>query len=83
MKIAVVGATDLGSEILKVLCRNFPTEIIPVPERSGKTVNFKGTTDYKVVTYKTAIEMKPDVAIFSAGGGISLELFCTAEAGIT
>lgn len=88
MKIAVVGATGLvGSEILKVLAeRNFPvTEIIPVAsERSvGKTVTFKGT-DYKVVTYKTAIEMKPDVAIFSAGGGTSLEIAPKfAEAGIT
>lgn len=88
MKIAVVGATGLvGSEILKVLAdRNFPvTEIIPVAsERSvGKTVRFK-ENDYKVVTYKTAIGMKPDVAIFSAGGGTSLAIAPEfAEAGIT
>lgn len=88
MKIAVVGATGLvGGEILKVLAeRNFPvTEIIPVAsERSvGKTVAFKGT-DYHVVTYQTAIDMKPNVAIFSAGGGTSLEVAPKfAEAGIT
>lgn len=88
MKIAVVGATGLvGGEILKVLAeRNFPvTEIIPVASvRSvGKTVTFKGTP-YKVVTYQTAITMKPDVAIFSAGGSTSLEVAPKfAEAGIT
>lgn len=88
MKIAVVGATGLvGSEILKVLAeRNFPvTEIIPVAsERSvGKTITFK-EKGYKVVTFQTAIEMKPDVAIFSAGGSTSLEVAPKfAEAGIT
>lgn len=88
MKIAVVGATGLvGSEILKVLAeRNFPvTEIIPVAsERSvGKKVTFKNT-EYSVVTYQTAIEMKPDVAIFSAGGSTSLEIApIFAAAGIT
>ena len=78
MKIAIVGATGLvGGEILKVLAeRNFPvTEIIPVAsERSiGKKVNFKGV-DYTLVGYETAIAMKPNVAIFSAGGSTSLEV---------
>ena len=88
MKVAIVGATGLvGGEILKVLAeRNFPvTEIIPVAsERSiGKKVNFKGV-DYSVVGYETAIAMKPNVAIFSAGGGTSLEVAPKfAEAGIT
>lgn len=88
MKVAVVGATGLvGGEILKVLDeRNFPvTEIIPVAsERSiGKTVTFKGK-EFTVVGYETAIEMKPDVAIFSAGGGTSLAVAPKfAEAGIT
>ena len=88
MKIAIVGATGLvGGEILKVLAeRNFPvTEIIPVAsERSiGKKVNFKGV-DYTVVGYETAIAMKPDVAIFSAGGSTSLEVAPKfAAAGIT
>jgi len=88
MKVAIVGATGLvGGEILKVLAeRNFPvTEIIPVAsERSiGKKVNFKGV-DYSVVGYETAIAMKPNVAIFSAGGGTSLEVVPKfASAGIT
>jgi aspartate-semialdehyde dehydrogenase len=88
MKIAVVGATGLvGGEILKVLDeRNFPvTEIIPVAsERSiGKQISFKNKS-YTVVGYDTAINMKPDVAIFSAGGSTSLEMAPKfAEAGIT
>ncbi len=88
MKIAVVGATGLvGGEILKVLAeRKFPvTELIPVAsERSvGKQVAFKNK-NYSVVNFETAIKMKPDVAIFSAGGKTSLELApLFAEAGIT
>ena len=88
MKVAIIGATGLvGGEILKVLAeRNFPvTEIIPVAsERSiGKKINFKGV-DYSVVSYETAIAMKPNVAIFSAGGGTSLEVAPKfAAAGIT
>jgi aspartate-semialdehyde dehydrogenase len=88
MKVAVVGATGLvGSKMLQVLAeRNFPvTELIPVAsERSiGKEVEFKGTK-YKVVGWETAIAAKPAVAIFSAGGGTSLELAPKfAEAGIT
>ena len=88
MKVAIVGATGLvGGEILKVFAeRNFPvTEIIPVAsERSiGKKINFKGV-DYSVVSYETAIAMKPNVAIFSAGGGTSLEVAPKfAAAGIT
>lgn len=77
MKIAVVGATGLvGTKMLEVLTeRNFPvTELIPVAsERSaGKELEFKGKK-WKVVTAQTAIEMKPQIAIFSAGGSTSLE----------
>lgn len=77
MKIAVVGSTGLvGGEVLRVLEeRNFPvTELIPVAsERSvGKKVSFKGQ-EFTVVGMQTAIDMKPAVAIFSAGGGTSLE----------
>jgi len=88
MKVAVVGATGLvGGEILKVLAeRNFPvTEIIPVAsERSiGKKISFRGQ-EFTVVGYDEAIKMKPNVAIFSAGGGTSLEMAPKfAEAGIT
>lgn len=88
MKVAVVGATGLvGTKMLQVLAeRNFPvTELLPVAsERSvGKEVEFKGTK-YKVVSMADAIAAKPAVAIFSAGGGTSLEWAPKfAEAGIT
>lgn len=88
MKVAVVGATGLvGSEILTVLAeRNFPvTELIPVAsERSkGKEIDFKGNK-YKVVTPSEAIALKPDVALFSAGGTTSTEFAPKfAEAGVT
>ncbi|PWH84001.1 aspartate-semialdehyde dehydrogenase [Algibacter marinivivus] len=77
MKVAVVGATGMVGEVmLKVLAeRNFPvTELIPVAsERSlGKSITYKGK-DYKVVVLETAVSMKPDIALFSAGGGTSLE----------
>ncbi|AWO01316.1 aspartate-semialdehyde dehydrogenase [Chitinophaga alhagiae] len=88
MKVAVVGATGLvGSKMLQVLAeRNFPvTELIPVAsEKSvGKEVEYKGK-QYKVVSADTAISMKPNVAIFSAGGSTSLEWAPKfAAAGIT
>ncbi len=77
MKVAVVGATGLvGTVILKVLEeRNFPvTELIPVAsEKSkGKEIIFKGKP-YKIVTIDEAIEMRPDVALFSAGGNTSTD----------
>ena len=76
MKIAVVGATGLvGTVMLKVLEeRNFPlTELIPVAsEKSvGKEITFKGKK-FAVVNMDTAISMRPDIALFSAGGGTSL-----------
>jgi aspartate-semialdehyde dehydrogenase len=88
MKVAVVGATGLvGTKMIQVLEeRNFPvTELIPVAsEKSvGKEISFKGKT-YKVVSMQTAIDMKPNVALFSAGGSTSLEWAPKfAEAGIT
>lgn len=77
MKVAVVGATGMvGQVMLKVLEeRNFPvTELIPVAsERSvGKTIAYKGK-EFTVVSLSTAVEMRPDIALFSAGGGTSLE----------
>src|SRR3954471_5672135 len=88
MKIAVVGATGLvGTKMIQVLEeRNFNiTEFIPVAsEKSiGKEIAFKGKK-YKVVGMQTAIDMKPSVALFSAGGGTSLEWAPKfAAAGIT
>lgn len=77
MKVALVGATGMvGQVMLKVLAeRNFPlTELIPVAsERSvGKKITFQEKS-YTVVGLSTAVEMKADVALFSAGGETSLE----------
>ncbi|GCD78838.1 aspartate-semialdehyde dehydrogenase [Schleiferia thermophila] len=77
MKVALVGATGLvGSEMLKVLEeRNFPvTELIPAAsEKSiGKKITFKGQ-QIPVVSLQEAVERKPDIAIFSAGGSVSLQ----------
>jgi aspartate-semialdehyde dehydrogenase len=88
MKVAVVGATGLvGTKMLHVLEeRNFPvSELIPVAsEKSiGKKVNFKGK-EYTIVSWQDAIQAKPAIALFSAGGTTSLELAPHfAEAGIT
>lgn len=77
MKVAVVGATGLvGTVMLKVLEeRNFPlTELIPVASQKsvGKELTYKGKS-YKVVGLQDAINLKPDVALFSAGGSTSKE----------
>lgn len=88
MKIAVVGATGMvGKVMLKVLAeRNFPlTELIPVAsEKSvGKEIDFKGKK-YKVVNLQTAVDLQPDIALFSAGGDTSKEWAPKfAETGIT
>jgi len=77
IKIAVVGATGVvGSKILEILEeRNFPVdEIIPVASKNSlnKSIRFKNK-DIKVIDIDTAINAKPDIAIFSAGGSVSLE----------
>lgn len=87
MKVAVVGATGLvGTKMLQVLAeRNFPvTELLAVAsERSvGKAVSYKGK-DYTVMGMQAAIDAKPAVALFSAGGSTSTEWAPKfAEAGI-
>ena len=88
MKVAVVGATGLvGSKMLQVLSeRNFPlTELLPVAsEKSvGKQITYKGRI-YTVMGMAEAVAARPDIAIFSAGGGTSLEWAPKfAEAGTT
>ena len=88
MKVAVVGATGLvGSKMLQILEeRNFPvTELLPVAsEKSiGKEIEFKGKK-YTIISAEDAIAAKPDLALFSAGGGTSLDLAPKfAAAGIT
>lgn len=77
MRIAVVGVTGL---VGNVMCRsleerNFPVdEFLPVAsERSvGKEVQFRGAM-HQVIGMEEAVAARPDIAIFSAGGGVSLE----------
>jgi len=77
MKVAIVGATGVvGSVLLDLLeKRNFPlNEIIPVAsEKSvGNKISFKGQ-EYSIVSLTDAVKMKPNIALFSAGGSTSLE----------
>ncbi|MEZ4809759.1 MAG: aspartate-semialdehyde dehydrogenase [Allomuricauda sp.] len=77
MKVAVVGATGMVGEVmLNVLAeRNFPiTELLLVAsERSvGKKLAYKDE-EYTVIGLADAVAAQPDIAIFSAGGGTSLE----------
>src|SRR6056297_1450100 len=77
MKVAVVGATGIvGQEMLKVLVeRQFPyTEIYPVgSERSqGKKVEFNGEK-LEVKGIQEVIDLKPDLALFSAGKDVAME----------
>ena len=77
MKVAVVGVTGVvGTVMLNLLNkRKFPiTQIIPVAsEKSvGKKIEFKGK-DYSIVSLTDALNIKPDIALFSAGGTTSKE----------
>jgi aspartate-semialdehyde dehydrogenase len=77
MKIALVGATGMvGNVILQVLAeRNFNiTELIPVAsERSvGKKISYQNKK-YTIVSLQDAVNARPDMALFSAGGDTSLE----------
>jgi aspartate-semialdehyde dehydrogenase len=76
MKVAVIGATGMvGHVMLQVLKeQNFPiTSLIPVAsEKSvGKKMEFGGL-EFEVVGLQSAVDMQPDIAIFSAGGETSL-----------
>ena len=77
MKLAVVGATGLvGQEILKVLEeRNFQFDelyLVASSKNVGKEIKYKGKS-YAIVSMEEAVRLAPDIAIFSAGGGTSLE----------
>ncbi|RFC54161.1 aspartate-semialdehyde dehydrogenase [Brumimicrobium aurantiacum] len=77
MKLAIVGVTGMvGQEMLKVVAEmNLPiTELIPVASKksAGTKITFGGQ-EHTVVDLEKALEMKPEVALFSAGGSISLE----------
>ena len=77
MKLAVVGITGMvGQEMINVLEEmNFQIdEFIPVAsERSiGKMIEYNGSK-YEVIGMEDAVKLKPNIAIFSAGGRVSLE----------
>ncbi|MDR9442038.1 MAG: aspartate-semialdehyde dehydrogenase, partial [Schleiferiaceae bacterium] len=77
MKIAIVGATGMvGQVMLKLLVeRSFPiTELLPVASArsAGKTISWQGR-EYPLLTVEEALQAKPDMALFSAGGSVSRE----------
>jgi aspartate-semialdehyde dehydrogenase len=78
MKVAVVGSTGMvGGVMLKVLEERLGDQVdqlLPVASASsiGKTVSFLGK-DIAVIGMAEAVQTKPDIALFSAGGGTSLE----------
>ena len=77
MKLAVVGATGMVGEVmLQILSeRNFPYSklILVASEKSvGKKIIFRSNS-HEVVGLNKAVSMKPDLALFSAGGSTSLE----------
>ena len=88
MKLALVGATGMvGKVLLKILEeRNFPIEelfVVASKKSVGKSVSFKGSKII-IIRIEKALENKPNIAIFSAGGKISKQwapLF--AKAGTT
>jgi aspartate-semialdehyde dehydrogenase len=76
MKLAVVGATGMvGNVMLKVLeAHQFPvtTLYVVASEKSvGKKITFKDV-EFEVIGLETALDLVPDIAIFSAGGETSL-----------
>ena len=77
MKLAIIGATGLvGSVLLKILKqRKFPlTKLILVASKSsiGKKINFNRKA-YEIVSLDTALKLKPNIVLFSAGSGVSIE----------
>ena len=77
MRLALVGATGLvGRVILQVLSeRNFPISdlILVASERSiGKKIKHNNRS-YTIISLKSALDLAPDIALFSAGGETSLE----------
>ena len=77
MKVAIIGATGLvGSVLLKILKqRKFPlTKLILVASKSsiGKKINFNRKA-YEIVSLDTALKLKPNIVLFSAGSGVSIE----------
>ncbi|MCK5847364.1 MAG: aspartate-semialdehyde dehydrogenase [Bacteroidales bacterium] len=77
MKLLIAGATGLvGSKMLAVIAEEgvqIDELIVAASERSvGKEIDFNGNL-YKVVSMQNALDSKPDVVLFSAGGEASKE----------
>lgn len=77
MKVAVIGATGMvGQVMLKVLEeRSFPLDelIVVASSRSvGQTLSFN-SRELTIISLEDALSQKPDLALFSAGGSVSLE----------
>ncbi|MFT5512095.1 MAG: aspartate-semialdehyde dehydrogenase [Bacteroidia bacterium] len=77
MKVALVGATGMvGSEMIRVLEESnlFITEFIPVASAKsiGKQVILNGKS-YSCISLEDAVKTTPDIALFSAGGHVSLD----------
>lgn len=77
MNVAVVGVTGMvGREMIKVMeeCKLPVDNFIPVASArsKGKAITFRGK-EWTCVTLDEALSLKPDLALFSAGGDVSKE----------
>ena len=77
MKVAIIGSTGVvGNVMLSLLeSRNFPVSNL-IPVASEKSIGNKilfNNEHYDIVSIEDAVKMKPDIALFSAGGSTSLE----------
>ena len=75
LKVAVVGATGMVGQVMRKVLheRRFPVDrFIPVAsEKSvGRSISW-GKDMQEVVGLEHALEQKPDIALFSAGGSVS------------
>ena len=77
MKVAVIGATGMvGQVMLKVLEeRSFPMDelfVVASSKSVGQTLTYKGR-ELTIISLEDAVSKEPDLALFSAGGSVSLE----------
>jgi len=77
MKLAVVGVTGMVGQVMLEVLKEAGLAyeqilMVASPRSVGKKIDFDGKS-HTVISMQDAINAKPDVAIFSAGGGTSLE----------
>lgn len=77
MKIAIVGATGLVGQVMRQVLaeRNIKADefmMVASDRSAGKVIQWQGK-DYILMTNQQCVDAKPDIAIFSAGGSVSLE----------